>query len=157
MLSLAAMMSYAVQMPKLAAHRATATILAAGHVERMRANPTGFISGDYVDGMTFNTTLASVTPCTYPNCTSTSIAALDKNETNTTIRALLPQGGMRVICKGGDCTLKDGDLWVIWQEPDTSAALNATNTDECPDPTGQPAFTAFTSPLPRCLHVRFHL
>lgn len=156
MLALGSMMAYAVQMPKLAAYRATASNLAASHIERMRANTAGFAAGSYSETMTYNATLPGVSPCTYPTCTSDSIAALDKNETNLVIRRELPLGGMRMTCTGA-CTDLDGDLWVIWQEPSTFAALGALNSDQCPDPTAAPSFTAFTAPQPRCLHVRFKL
>ena len=156
MLSLGGMMAYAVQMPKLAAYRATATNLAASHIERMRANPAGFRAGNYSETMTFNATLPTVSPCEYPDCTADSIAALDKNETNGALRRDLPSGGMRMTCTGA-CTALDGDLWVIWREPSTFATLDALNSDECPDPSTAPSFTAFTTPQPRCLRLRFKL
>lgn len=156
MLSLGSMLAYAVQMPKLAAYRAAAANLAASHIERMRANTAGFASESYKETMTYNATLATVSPCTYPNCTPDLIAAFDKNETSLAIRRELPLGGMRMTCNGA-CTDLDGDLWVIWQEPSTFAALNTADSDECPDATAAPTFTAFTSPRPRCLHVRFKL
>ena len=156
MLALGGMMAFAVQLPKLAAYRATATNLAASHIERMRANPAGFASGSYSETMTFNATLPSVSACYYPLCTSTSIAALDKDYSNLAIRRELPSGGMRMTCTGA-CTGLDGDLWVIWQEPSTFAALDALNSDECPNPATSPTFTAFTSPQPRCLRIRFRL
>jgi type IV pilus assembly protein PilV len=156
MLALGSMMAYAVQMPKLAAYRATAANLAASHIERMRANTAGFATDSYVETMTYNATLPSVNPCTYPTCTADSIAALDKNDTNRAMRRELPSGGMRMTCTG-PCTDLDGDLWVIWREPSTFGALAASNSDECPDSATSPTFTAFTAPEPRCLHVRFKL
>lgn len=158
MLSLASMLAYAVQMPKLAAYRATAANLAASHVERMRANTAGFALDAYKETMTYGASLASVTPCAYPACTADTISTLDKNATNQAIRNELPgnTAGMRVTCNGA-CSTLAGDLWVIWQEPSTFSALNATNSDECPDPTTAPGFTAFTAPAPRCLHIRFKL
>ncbi|MES2363644.1 MAG: type IV pilus modification protein PilV [Pseudomonadota bacterium] len=156
MLSLGGMLAYAVQMPKLAAYRAAAANLAAGHIERMRANTAGFANESYKETMSYNATLPTVTPCSYPNCTADSIAALDKNETGVAIRRELPLGGMRMTCNGA-CTALDGDLWIVWQEPSTFAAMNATDSDECPDATASPTFTAFQSPKPRCLHVRFKL
>jgi type IV pilus assembly protein PilV len=155
MLSMGSMMAYAVQMPKLAAYRATAANLAASHIERMRANPAGFAADSYTETMTYNVSLPIVNPCAYPSCTPDSIATLDKNETNQAIRRELPSGGMRLTCTG-PCTDRDGDLWVIWQEPSTFAAL-AANSDECPDASATPSFSAFTSPQPRCLHIRFKL
>ena len=157
MLSLGGMMAYAVQMPKLAAYRATATNLAASHIERMRANPAGFRAGNYSETMTFNATLPTVSPCVYPACTADSIAAFDKNETNLALRRDLPSGGMRMTCTLGACAGLDGDLWVIWQEPSTFAALDALNSDECPSPTASPTFTEFPTPKPRCLRLRFKL
>ena len=156
MLALSGMLAFSVQMPKLAAYRAAATSLAAGHIERMRANAQGFALQSYKETMTFSGTLPVVTACLYPACTPDTIAALDKNDTNQAIRRQLPQGGMRVTCNG-PCTGLDGDIWVIWQEPTTFASLNTDNTDECPDPTVVPTFTAFVTPKPRCLHVRFKL
>ena len=158
MLSLANMLAYAVQMPKLAAYRATAANLAASHVERMRANTAGFALDAYKETMTYGATLASVTACVYPSCTADTIATLDKNATNQAIRRELPgnTAGMRLTCNGA-CSALEGDLWVIWQEPSTFSALSATNSDECPDPGTAPSFTAFTSPAPRCLHIRFKL
>ncbi len=156
MLALGGMMAYAVQMPKLAAYRATATNLAASHIERMRANPAGFRAGNYTETMTFNATLPTVSPCAYPACTADSIATLDKNATNGALRRELPSGGMRMTCTGA-CTALDGDLWVIWQEPSTFATLDALNSDECPDPSASPSFTAFPTPKPRCLRIRFKL
>lgn len=156
MLSLSGMLAYAVQMPKLAAYRAAAANLAAGHIERMRANTTGFANQTYKETMSYNADLPSVTPCTYPDCTADTIAALDKNETSLAIRRELPLGGMRTTCAGA-CTELAGDIWIVWQEPATFAALNPENSDECPTATDEPAFTAFESPKPRCLHVRFRL
>ncbi len=129
MLSLSGMMAYAVQMPKFAAYRATAVALAAGHVERMRANTLGFSAGAYNETMTYNATLATVTPCTYPSCDASSIAAFDKNETNQTIRRELPEGGMRMVCNGA-CNSMEGNLWVMWQEPSTFAAVSAASSDQ---------------------------
>lgn len=156
MLALSGMLAFSVQMPKLAAYRATATSLASGHIERMRANPAGFALEAYKETMTYNATLPVVTACTYPGCTPATMAALDKNETSLAIRRQLPLGGMRVTCNGA-CADMDGDIWIIWQEPSTFASLDTGNSDECPDPTVAPTFTGFVSPKPRCLHVRFKL
>lgn len=156
MLALGGMLAYSIQMPKLAAYRAAATSLAASHIERMRANATGFALGSYQETMTYNSTLPTVTACVYPACTPDTMGTADKNETNRAIRRELPMGGMRVTCNGA-CTNLDGDIWVMWQEPTTFASISTSNSDECPDPATVPTFTAFTSPKPRCLHVRFKL
>jgi type IV pilus assembly protein PilV len=164
LLALGAMLAYSVQMPKLAAYRANASMLAASHVERMRANPAGFdgttnLDGNYIETMTYKVaTLPTVTPCVYPACDAATLATLDKDATNRAIRASLPPfdgSGMRVTCNG-ICSNREGDLWIIWQEPNTFAAFNPANSDECPANVA-PVFTAFTAPMPRCLHIRFKL
>ncbi|MCY7319309.1 MAG: type IV pilus modification protein PilV [Ramlibacter sp.] len=157
MLALSGMLAFAVQMPKLSAYRAAATALAASHIERMRANTAGFALDSYKQTMTFNATLATVAPCTYPTCVPDTIATLDKDQTGQAIRVQLPgQAGMRVTCNGA-CAGLDGDIWIIWQEPTTFAALEAATSDECPNPADAPTFPAFSTPQPRCLHVRFKL
>lgn len=155
MLALSGMMAYAVQMPKFAAYRATAVSLAAGHIERMRANPTGFTAGAYDETMTYSATLPTVTPCVYPLCDAAAIATLDKNETNRTLRRELPEGGMRMVCNG-PCSSLEGNLWVMWQEPSTFAAVGAANSDQCPSPSDAPTFSGFTV-QPRCILIRFRL
>ena len=157
MLALSGMLAFAVQMPKLSAYRAAATALAASHIERMRANTAGFALGSYRQAMTFNATLATVVTCTYPDCVPDTIATLDKDQTGRAIRAQLPgEAGLRVTCNGA-CAGLDGDIWIIWQEPTTFAALDAAASDECPDSATAPTFTAFATPQPRCLHIRFKL
>jgi type IV pilus assembly protein PilV len=169
LLSLGAMLSYSVMMPKLAAYRATASVLAASHVERMRANPAGFSNGDYAETMTYGDTtiyddlawctgfLATAGTAGLTQCKGT-ISEQDKYESKRAIRKELPGGGMRVTCNGA-CGLGEGDLWVMWNEPSTFAQLNPTSSDECPtaDNSPTPAFTAFTAPVPRCLHIKFKI
>jgi type IV pilus assembly protein PilV len=153
MLSLSGMLAYAVQMPKMSAYRATAVMLANGHVEKMRANIDGYVAGSYDETMTFDQTITVITPCSYPSCDSAGIADKDQYESNQEIRRELPQGGMRMVRSTSNA--REGDLWVMWQEPTTFAAINAASSDECPDPTAAPAFTF--SVQPRCIHLRFKL
>lgn len=149
MLSLSGMMAYAVQMPKLSAYRATAVSLASSHVERMRANIAGFDADAYEENSTYpQSTAPSGTPCSYPACDSAGIAAADKLATNTALFQQLPAGGMRVQCDGS-CDLRQGDIWVMWEEPGTISSLNNAS-DECP--TG----VAFAT-QPRCVHIKFKL
>ena len=166
MLALSGMLAFSVQMPKLAAYRATATALAAAHVERMRANPTGYRNGSYSMVMTYpegsvlDAPSANTTLCLYPNCTADTIADRDRYETRYAIQKQLhPNAGMRVRCTGAapNCLNLDGDLWIMWQEPSTFASLDAGAADECPDSGATPTFTPFGTPKPRCLHVRFKL
>jgi type IV pilus assembly protein PilV len=153
MLALGGMLAYAVQMPKLAALRATATNLAASHIERMRANITGFRNGSYDENLTYSgaTTVTALNNCSYPSCTATSLATMDKATTLNSLRRELPAGGLRMERDGTSGTTV-GNLWIIWQEPTTFASISPSASDNCPA-----AVATFTNPRPRCLYVRFEL
>jgi type IV pilus assembly protein PilV len=148
-LALGGMLAYSVQLPKLAAMRATAVMLASAHVEKMRANRTGFANNTYLENSTFNLPLTPVVACAYPTCDANSLATADLYQSSLAIRNALPQGGIRVTCQGA-CSTQEGDLWVMWQEPGSASALNAAWSDECPD-------LPFVAPFPRCVHIRFKL
>ncbi|HPW30488.1 MAG TPA: type IV pilus modification protein PilV [Rhodoferax sp.] len=155
LLSLGAMLSLSVQMPKLSGFRTTATNIASDHIERIRANPDGFKNGAYVlSSYTGTFDEVSLAECAYPACTSASLAAMDNAASTYAARKLLPKGGLVVSCDPPGCGLTnvDGNLWVVWEEQkDTSATVLAANSDRCPA-----AVTGF-SPPPRCLSVRFKL
>lgn len=156
MLALGAMMSFAVQAPKLSAYRATAANLASSHVERIRANPGGFATDSYTMAMSYDgtfysssTNLPSLADCSYPACTEATLAAMDKAATNRAVRIELPAGGMLMNCDTSPCTRASyGNLWILWQEPSTVAGLGASS-DNCP------AAASALDPKPRCLYVRF--
>ena len=156
MLSLGAMMAFGVQLPKLSAYRAVAVNLATAHIERIRANPTGFGADNYsaalsYDGTTTNVALAD---CAYPTCTPASLATMDNAAANQAIRSQLPAGGMMLTCDPTPCIWNSfGNLWEIWQEPTTYAALNPATSDNCP----VSVTSTYTDPRPRCLYVRFKL
>ncbi len=149
LLSVGIMLAYAVQLPKLAAYRATAMHLAAGHIERMRANP----EGNHTSGLNYEGNFAPLTlaDCAYPNCNTDSLSAMDKASTQKNAREQLPAGGLQISCDATPCT--SGSLWVVWQEPSMLAALNGQHSDDCPPQLVE----RFTKPAPRCLYVRFHL
>jgi type IV pilus assembly protein PilV len=149
MLPVGLMLAQAVQLPKLAAYRATATLLASGHIERMRANPTA----DHRSDLNFDgsLTLLTLADCAYPNCSDATLSAMDKAHTRKLAREQLPAGGLMVTCDATPCTA--GNLWVLWQEPGSPTALKAQLSDDCP-----PQVTErFTKSPPRCLYVRFSL
>jgi type IV pilus assembly protein PilV len=154
MLSLGAMLSFAVQMPKLSGYRATAVNLASSHIERMRANPGQL--GDY-DQSSYDGTFVDIAlnDCDYPTCNESSLAAMDNAATQRAARHELPAGGivMRRDDTSGTVSTTVGNLWIVWQEPSTYAALNPSTSDNCPlEITG-----TYTNPRPRCLYVRFKL
>lgn len=151
-LALGTLLSFSVQMPKLAAYRATATNLASSHIERIRANT----NGDYTSSLSYDGTFA---PISTANCAPTCTAAelwsyMDKKYTESAARAELPAGGLMVTCDTiPSSTVKcpSGSLWVMWQEPSTVAEINSANSDNCP-----PEVTSF-HPMPRCLYVKFRI
>lgn len=170
MLALGAMLSFAVKAPKLSAYRATAANLAASHVERMRANPEGFANNRYtaaLHGSSWTTDVISLTlsDCAYPNCTETTLAAMDIQATRGAVRRELPAGDMEMWCSAPAapatvtaCTkTSQGNLWIIWQEPSTNSLLGASS-DQCP-PDVTSTYTGYpTSPTPaRCLYLRFKI
>ena len=147
-LALGTLLSFSVQMPKLAAYRATATNLASSHIERIRANT----NGDYTSSLSYD---GSFTPIKYvdctPNCTAEAWITLDKTYTENEARAGLPAGGLMVKCDESPCAT--GRLWIVWQEPSTVAAINSAHSDNCP-----PEVTNnFKDPMPRCLYVKFRI
>jgi type IV pilus assembly protein PilV len=151
MLALGGMLAYAVQLPKLSGYRAAAASIAAGHIERMRANPTGFANGNYNVTLSYGNALTS-SACSYPACSSTNIANADTYDTNVLLRSELPNGGMRVTraSVSGVFSNTAGDLWVIWDEPAGLATLDSATSDNCPS-------QVVATPKPRCLYVRFEL
>ena len=159
MLSLGAMMSFGVQLPKLSAYRATATSLASGYIERVRANPNGFTSDLYSAALNetsaWSFTDIALSDCQYAApCTEATLATMDIQASRRAVRRALPAGDMIMKCDAGTCTKADyGNLWIVWQEPSTFAALNPASSDNCP----VEATTAYSSPAPRCLYVRFKI
>lgn len=169
MLAIGSMMTFAVQGPKMSAYRSTAANLAASHVERMRANPEGFAGNSYTSALNNSawsfTAISNPTSadCAYPNCTETTLAAMDVKAARVAIRRELPAGDMEMWCStpaaptvAVACTkATQGNLWVIWQEPNTNMLLGAS-ADYCP-PDVKSSYTGYpTSPTPaRCLYIRF--
>lgn len=156
LLALGAMLSFAVQAPKLSAYRATAVNLAASHIERMRANPGGFAADAYKVALSYDGSFNSISlaNCTFPNCTESTLATMDNAAIQRAARVNLPAGGVLMKCDTASCsTASYGNLWIVWQEPGTIASLNPTASDNCPvEVTG-----AFTASPPRCLYVRFKI
>ena len=161
MLALGAMLSFSVQLPKLAGYRATASTLALSHIERMRANPAEFrrLNGRYISELlsydgTFNAIPSA--DCIYDQCSPAALAAMDNAATQHAVRQALPAGGMLVTCDAGtgpcDST-RYGNIWIVWQDPSTAAALNSVSQDICPSQVTQ----TYTKPAPHCLYVRFRI
>jgi type IV pilus assembly protein PilV len=163
LLALGGMLTFSVQLPKLSAYRATATNLASSYVERIRANPDGFSSGNYTTslndsgGWSFTTIAVSGSNCKFSGgtqCTSATLANADINEFRNSVRRELLAGDSILKCSSSPCAKTSyGELWVIWQEPSTFAVFDPSSSDNCPSE----ATTALTTPKPRCLYVRFQI
>lgn len=162
MLSLGGMLSFAVQLPKLSGYKATATVLASAHIERIRANPNAFAADLYSASLSYDGTfydpvadLPALADCTYPNCTEATLATMDKAAIKRAVRMELPAGGMIMKCDTSPCASTSyGNLWIVWLEPNTFSPLNPSNSDNCPtEVTG----TYNVDPKPRCLYVRFKI
>jgi len=157
MLSLGAMLSFAVQAPKLAGYHATAANLASSHIERIRANPGGFVAGSYLSALSYDGTFNSVAlvDCSYTDpCTESSLATMDNAATKRAVRIELPAGGILLTCDPAVCSSNSyGNLWIVWQEPNRFLTDPFSTSDNCPTQvTG-----TYTNPKPRCLYVRFKI
>ena len=155
MLSLGSMLSVAVQAPKLSGYRAAAVNLASSHIGRMQANPNGFDA--YI--LPLSETAWSFTElesdaCTYPACDESDLARMDDAATRQAVRRQLPAGDLLVTCSPKACGPGAvANLWVVWQEPASSAAINLSSADHCPEEVTK----IYTDPLPRCFYVRFQV
>ena len=157
MLSLGAMLSFAVQMPKLSGYRTTAVSLASSHIDRIRANPDGFhfykhpLQGPASPSAKEKSDTKPPS-CAYPDCTLASLAVMDDEATRLSVAAQLPAGDMQVNCDTSTCARgSHGNVWIVWQEPSTSAAFDASSSDNCP---AQLA-AAYPATKPRCIYVGF--
>jgi len=158
MLSLGAMLSFAVQMPKVSGFRAIATNLASSHISRILANPVGFSEEKYQQPLhdsAWSFEGIDLANCAYNDpCTASSLAIMDDAEIRRAVRMALPAGDMLVSCDSPSCGLSSfGNLWIVWQEPFSHAALDPSSSDNCPSQ----AKEIYTDPKPRCLYVRFKL
>jgi type IV pilus assembly protein PilV len=162
MLAIGGMLAFAVQLPKLSTYRAIATMLAASHIENIRANRAGFANGDYQENLSYDGTssVPSADTCNYPGCLSGSagntLARMDTANLKRALRQALPAGGMRLTranVGGAATSTTEGDLWIVWQEPSGFATLDAGGSDNCPTQ----VTSTYTDPKPRCLYIRFYL
>jgi type IV pilus assembly protein PilV len=152
LLAIGGMMAYAVQLPKMAGNRAVAIGMASDLVERMRANVTGYAAANYDTALTYDGSFtvpsASAGNCTYPNCTASLLAIMDLAWMQRQLRLQLPAGGFSVQNTGGNT----GNLWVLWQDPDSLGNFSTSTSDNCPS-----GAASYTSPRPRCVFIPFKL
>jgi type IV pilus assembly protein PilV len=161
MLALAGMQAYSVSAQKNAANRAIASALAGELAELIRLNPDGLATKKY-DGINMlpNAVLPVITSalCTFPNCTTDTLADRDIATVRSRVRELLSKGGVELIRPAGSTT--QADIWILWEEPavfdNTRTAGGTTqsaelHSDNCP--TDAKAL----NPLPRCFYLRVQL
>lgn len=160
LLSLAGMLSFSVQMPKLSGYRSTATNLASDYIERIRANRQGWENGRYVQTQNFTGGFGGGedTPfdCDF-NCDEAQMSRMDNEQMFQRIRNELPAGSVFINCgpAGAGCMGPQtfGEIWIMWLEPATVSQLAANNSDQCPAGAVPTELAATT----RCLYLRFTL
>jgi type IV pilus assembly protein PilV len=156
-LSLAGLQAYSVAASKNAVNRGLAASLASDLADMIRANSAAFAAGNYNKAATFIATATAVptvdlaTFCSYPNCTTAQLAALDAALFNARLKATLRGGTYAVIQAGGSTSR--ADIYIMWQEQRAAGATAASESsfDSCP------AAVAALDPLPRCYYVRVNL
>lgn len=167
LLSMGAMLAYAVQLPKESGNRSMAVSIGTTMIDRMRANPStwntttspvtlSFTIANYAT-TTFTTTLPSSTSlpsgstCSFPNCAQANIATEDLALTQQQLNQQLAPAGMTVEVT--DAANNEGRLWIIWQSPQFFGSYNTAGSDLCPS-----AITTLNlSPPPRCVYLPFRL
>jgi len=152
MLSLNAILGFSIQLPKLAAYRATATNLASSYIERISANSSGFKQNSYQQDISYTNDAAMFdlkniigSQCNYP-CTPTELATMDFIQMKQAVRAALPGGGL-LMQKNTDTS---GIIWIIWNQPDSIST--PINVDQCPA-----EVASYASPKPHCIAIPFNL
>jgi type IV pilus assembly protein PilV len=157
-LALAHALASSIQLPKLSLYRSLAINIAHNYIERIRANPLAFQSGNYDTDISYDGayTVPEVVDCVYPNCDSTSLATMDSAMTKRLLRQQLPAGGLRLdrLDPNGNKHSTQGNLWIIWQEPNSTASFQSLGTsDDCP----KIVQVQFSNAMPRCIFIRFRL
>jgi Tfp pilus assembly protein PilV len=155
---MAAMMGYAIQLPKASGNRSVAISIGTNMIERMRANVTtsspSFSITSY-DTATFSATYPTSTSltssCTFPNCTQANIAAQDIAVIQQQLSQQLPPAGITIAST--DATNNEGNMWIIWQEASSFGGYTTGGSDNCPAAIGALSL----SPTPRCVYLPFKL
>ena len=145
---------------RLSETRALANVFGALGADRPRWADIGFGNGGYdkpdsYDGSSTVLKMGTSDTCTYPACDPASLSTMDAAATNVAVRAQLPAGGVLMTRDNntGVNSKTDGNLWIMWQEPDSRTPMHAATSDNCPSDISQ----NYASTRPRCLYVRFKL
>jgi type IV pilus assembly protein PilV len=159
LLGMAGISAASLKYAKLSQYRATASQLATGMAERMRANGANLnnlVNYQYTASFADQGALGSAPPmCStaLDNCSPQELAAADLWQWRAMARELLPAGSVTLVPD----TLSPGaaDLWVAWLDPSLPSGAEIVRTGgarECP-------LTLTVTDLPdvRCLHLRVRL
>jgi type IV pilus assembly protein PilV len=161
LLALAGVNASSVRYAKLTQYRATASQLATDLGERLRANKSGFVAGNYTYATTFavqnssvNSTPTNVCDSTASPCTAAELAAADLWQWRKTVADNLPQGAVFLLTdNAGGASPVGADLWVVWLDPSVSNADDRpASAAECPDGLQRSGNTAI-----RCMYFRVNL
>ena len=153
-LSMIAMQVNATKYTKTSEFRTMGTLLIGDLADRMRANRAGYLANLYTfttaypaDGAV--TAPAATSNCKTSDCDSAAMAAQDMNEWQRAVSFALPGGLVRVTAPTITPATNDNtaDVWLIWQDPQSGAALDGIGT-ECAN-AGIPNTATVT---PRCMH-----
>lgn len=154
LLAMAALTVNATNYNKMAQIRGTGTMLVNDYAERARANLFGFDRGGYAKTSAVNGTL--VTP-SLPSVNNTEavaadkMAEYDKAEWLQEVARRLPKGSAYITVEtpasAGTRGLRAMNVWLSWQEQDSSVALMNGSPAACPT-------AAFAPTGTRCMFFR---
>ena len=153
-LSMIAMQVNATKYTKASEYRTMGTLLIGDLADRMRANRAGYLANLYTftddypeDGAV--TAPDALSNCNEPSnsCTAAEMAAQDMNEWRRAVSFALPGGYVRVNIPAVVNGNNTADVWLLWQDPQSGAALDGIGS-ECPA-AGIPKDATVT---PRCMH-----
>lgn len=155
-LSMAYLHSSSFQYMKMAQFRGIATQLAFEVTDRMRANITGAIGGNYNFLPEYPPNGAAPTPtapaCFDPPpqtpCASVEIATFDLDELRNMVRGALPGGELQITQDAANNNVFS--VWIIWRDVETHGnnENDTSTTLACPDNIGALA------PPAQCLAMR---
>ena len=139
LLGTAGLQAYAMRVGQSAQFRTQAVFLASDIAERMEANKTAAVAGDYNLALTSASSVAA-TDCATTACNSTDLASWDKSQWGTAIASLLPQATWKITqtTAGNPSTY---EIVISWTDRRTntkygtydaasSFGVNATGTGE---------------------------
>ncbi|WP_290870680.1 type IV pilus modification protein PilV [Aquabacterium sp.] len=151
-LSMGAMQAQATKYTKTSEARAMGALLAGDLADRMRANRTGFLAGNYTytaHEQPTSTELASTSCNTATStCTAAQIAAQDLLDWRSAVYHAMPSG--RVHVSSRDVTANAVDIYLIWTDPGSKGENNnerdPASLDACP--------TGVSGTGTRCMYFR---